>query len=113
MTPATAAMLAGARRLYAISQWGRGQPEAVRRALVLVGVTDAQVVTDAWLDDLVAAYATAAGVAAAAGFDFVDVKHCHGYLLHELLSAHDRPGRYGGDLDGRTRFLTEAVAAIR
>ena len=27
------------------------------------------------------------------GFDFVDVKHCHGYLLHELLGAVDRPGR--------------------
>ena len=41
----------------------------------------------------------------AGGLQFVDVKHCHGYLLHELLSAHDRPGPYGGDLAGRTRFL--------
>jgi 2,4-dienoyl-CoA reductase-like NADH-dependent reductase (Old Yellow Enzyme family) len=48
-----------------------------------------------------------------AGFDFVDVKHCHGYLLHELLTSHDRPGRYGGDLPGRTRFLTSVVAGIR
>ena len=50
---------------------------------------------------------------AQAGFDFVDVKHCHGYLLHELLSAYDRPGRYGGDLAGRTRFLRTVVAGIR
>jgi DDE_Tnp_1-associated len=36
LTLATAAMLAGARSLYAISQWGRVQPEAVRRALGFV-----------------------------------------------------------------------------
>jgi 2,4-dienoyl-CoA reductase-like NADH-dependent reductase (Old Yellow Enzyme family) len=78
-----------------------------------VGATDADVVTDDWLDDLVGAYAAAARVAREAGFDFVDVKHCHGYLLHELLAARNRPGRYGGALSGRTRFLTETVAAIR
>lgn len=33
LTPATAAMLAGARSLYAISQWGRLQPAPVRQAL--------------------------------------------------------------------------------
>ena len=48
-----------------------------------------------------------------AGFDFVDVKHCHGYFLHELLSATDRPGPYGGDLAGRTHFLRTVVAGIR
>ena len=60
-----------------------------------------------------AQYVDAAVLAQQAGFDFVDVKHCHGYLLHELLSAHDRPGRYGGDLAGRTRFLRTVVAGIR
>jgi len=77
-----------------------------------VGAADSDIVTDGWLDDLVGDYAAAARVARDAGFDFVDVKHCHGYLLHELLAARDRravrrrPGR-------RTRFLTESVAAIR
>lgn len=78
-----------------------------------VGATDGHVVTDAWLDDLIGAYGAAARTARDAGFDFVDIKHCHGYLLHELLSARERPGRYGGDLAGRTRFLAETVAAIR
>jgi len=50
--------------------------------------------------------------AAEAGFDFVDVKHCHGYLLHELLSAHERPGDYGGDLSGRMRFLERVLEGL-
>ena len=54
----------------------------------------------------------AAVVADEAGFDFVDVKHCHGYLLHELLSAVDRPGPYGGSFEGRTRFLRNVMEGI-
>ena len=34
----------------------------------------------------------AARIAAEIGADFVDIKHCHGYLLHEFLGAHTRPG---------------------
>jgi NADPH2 dehydrogenase len=48
-----------------------------------------------------------------AGFAFVDIKHCHGYLGHEFLSAVDRPGRYGGNFENRTRFLREVIAGIR
>ncbi len=77
------------------------------------GATAASVLSDDELDELVVDYVDAAGLARPAGFDFVDVKHCHGYLLHELRTAHDRPGRYGGDLEGRTRFLRAVVAGIR
>ncbi len=63
----------------------------------------------ALIDDFVAA----AVRAQQAGFDFVDVKHCHGYLGHEFLSAVDRPGKYGGSFENRTRFLREMVAGIR
>jgi 2,4-dienoyl-CoA reductase-like NADH-dependent reductase (Old Yellow Enzyme family) len=41
------------------------------------------------------------------------VKHCHGYLGHELLTAVDRPGRYGGSLENRTRFMREIIEGIR
>jgi 2,4-dienoyl-CoA reductase-like NADH-dependent reductase (Old Yellow Enzyme family) len=71
------------------------------------------VFSDSELDDLVGSFVDAARIAQRAGFDFVDIKHCHGYLGHELLSAASRPGRYGGDIDGRTAFLRAIVGAIR
>jgi NADPH2 dehydrogenase len=74
---------------------------------------DRAVLDDGDLDALVDDYVRAAVLARRAGFDFVDVKHCHGYLLHELLSAVDRPGRYGGDLGGRTAFLRRVLDGIR
>lgn len=74
---------------------------------------DSQVFTDAELEDLVGDFVRAARVAWNAGADFVDIKHCHGYLLHELLGAHTRPGRYGGSFDNRTRMFREIVRGIR
>ena len=75
--------------------------------------SDAQILTDADVEELIAAFVRAAHVAWAAGADFVDLKHCHGYLLHELLGAHTRPGKYGGSFENRTRILREIVAGIR
>ena len=69
--------------------------------------------TDDEIADLIGDFVIAAGRAHDAGFDFVDVKHCHGYLGHEFLSAIDRQGRYGGSFENRTRFLREIVAGIR
>ena len=63
-----------------------------------------RVLTDDELDVLVEDFVCAAKRAADAGFAFVDIKHCHGYLGHELLSAHTRPGRYGGSFENRMRF---------
>ena len=53
--------------------------------------SDAQVLTDDEVRDLIQCYIRAARVAAEVGADFVDLKHCHGYLLHEFLGAHTRP----------------------
>ncbi len=77
------------------------------------GASDATLMTDGELDDLVALFVDRAVLAGEAGFDFVDVKACHGYLGHELLSAHDRPGRYGGDFVNRTRFMRTIIEGIR
>ena len=65
------------------------------------------------LDRLVDRFVAAAKEAHDAGFAFVDVKHCHGYLGHELLSARSREGRYGGPIENRTRFVRNVTAGIR
>jgi 2,4-dienoyl-CoA reductase-like NADH-dependent reductase (Old Yellow Enzyme family) len=75
---------------------------------------DASVVwTDTELEQLSDDYVAAARIAAEVGFQFVDVKACHGYLLHEFLSARVRGGKYGGDLCGRSRLLLETIGRIR
>ncbi|MEZ6058702.1 MAG: NADH:flavin oxidoreductase [Planctomycetaceae bacterium] len=74
---------------------------------------DAVVISDGEVRQLIEDYVVAAKGAARLGFQFVDVKCCHGYLGHEFLSAFNRPGPYGGDLAGRTRFLRETIAAIQ
>ena len=71
------------------------------------------VVTDEYCASLPARYAAAAVLAAEAGFDGVDVKCCHGYLLNEFLSAKTRPGPYGGDFAGRTRLYFECIDAVK
>jgi 2,4-dienoyl-CoA reductase-like NADH-dependent reductase (Old Yellow Enzyme family) len=75
--------------------------------------SDYPLMTDADLDRLQDDYITAAKLAAKCGFDGVDIKSCHGYLLNELLGAHTREGKYGGSFENRTRFLCETIARIR
>ncbi len=75
--------------------------------------SDQQVLNDGEVEQLVEQYIRAARIAWNAGADFVDIKHCHGYLLHEFLSAFRRPGKYGGSFENRTRILREIVAGIR
>jgi 2,4-dienoyl-CoA reductase-like NADH-dependent reductase (Old Yellow Enzyme family) len=72
-----------------------------------------RVLSDDELDRLAEDFVRAAKLAARAGFQFVDVKHCHGYLGHELLSARTREGRYGGSLENRARLLRTVVGGIR
>lgn len=58
-------------------------------------------------------YVAAARLAHRIGFQFVDIKQCHRYLLSELLAAKTRPGPYGGSLENRTRLAREIITAIR
>jgi len=74
---------------------------------------DYPLMTDDEIGALIEDFVRAAVLAKRAGFDFVDVKHCHGYLGHEFLSAVERGGRYGGSFENRTRFLREITAGIR
>lgn len=74
---------------------------------------DYPLITDDELERLEDAYVEAARCAWRAGFDGVDVKACHRYLISELLASHTRQGRYGGSFENRSRFIRNVVGKIR
>ncbi|MEZ6097204.1 MAG: hypothetical protein R3C03_23775 [Pirellulaceae bacterium] len=93
------------------------EPRTVYRHPILdqrfhVGAETA-ILSDDDLKQLIDDFASAAVLAEQAGFQWVDIKHCHGYLGHELLSGFDRSGEFGGTFENRTRFLCDVVTAIR
>jgi 2,4-dienoyl-CoA reductase-like NADH-dependent reductase (Old Yellow Enzyme family) len=95
----------------------RNEPQILYRHPILdkrLGLAaDHAVLSDGEIARIIEDFHRAAASAAKLGFDFVDVKHCHGYLGHEFLSAHTRPGPYGGSFENRTRFLREVVQGVR
>jgi len=74
---------------------------------------DHPVLSDGELHELIDDYVAAATILPECGFDFVDLKACHGYLGHELLGAYERPGEFGGSFENRTRFLRTIVERVR
>ena len=74
---------------------------------------DYPLLTDMQIEEIIADTVRAAVKAQRIGFDFVDIKHCHGYLGHEFLSASQREGAYGGSFENRTRYLRAIVGGIR
>lgn len=84
---------------------------------LLDGITGVQpgqpLISDEALDALVERYVSVALLAQRCGFDGVDIKCCHRYLLSELLAAHTRPGRYGGSFENRTRLLLTILQRVR
>jgi NADPH2 dehydrogenase len=69
--------------------------------------------SDEYLAGLVEHYVRAALIVYGAGYQFVDIKQCHRYLLSELLAATNRPGPYGGSFENRTRLSRDIIRAIR
>ena len=73
----------------------------------------AEPVSDETLAHLEAAFVATATLAERAGFDGVDMKAVHGYLVAELLGARRREGSYGGTYENRTRFLKNCIMGMR
>lgn len=98
------------------NQKGRPEPRILYRHPILDRrlnlSSDYPVLTDSEIEGVIEQFHRAALMASELGFDFVDIKHCHGYLGHEFLSAHTREGKYGGSFENRTRFLREVVQGI-
>lgn len=97
---------------------GRPEPVIARHSDLLEDNSnlsrDYPVISDAELGELKQDFVRAAGLAARAGFDAVDVKACHGYLLHELLTAYEsRNSRYRGEFTRRTKFLLDVLEEIK
>lgn len=74
---------------------------------------DSCIATDDYLKALEEKFGEAARLAKEAGFDGIDIKSCHGYLLAELSSAYKRPGMYGGSYENRTRLLKNGIRAAK
>jgi NADPH2 dehydrogenase len=71
--------------------------------------------TKAQIDEVVEAFARAAGRARAAGFDAVEIHAAHGFLMSQFLSplTNHRTDEYGGDHERRSRLHLEVLAAVR
>jgi len=70
--------------------------------------------SDDEFDQLVEIFVHVAALTKEAGFDAVDIKACHGYLLHEILMGHNRENsRYGGSFENRTRFMLDVCREVQ
>jgi 2,4-dienoyl-CoA reductase-like NADH-dependent reductase (Old Yellow Enzyme family) len=68
------------------------------------------VISDDSLNLIMARFQEAIWLAYKAGFDGVDIKACHGYLVHELLGSFTRSKSvFGESFNNRTRFLIETI----
>ncbi len=98
-------------------RWSYPEPLLARHAVPIDAMKglgpEHAVLTDAYLERLEDRFVEAAALARDIGFDFVDIKQCHTYLLNELLASRTREGRYGGDFDSRARFITSVLGRIR
>jgi 2,4-dienoyl-CoA reductase-like NADH-dependent reductase (Old Yellow Enzyme family) len=67
------------------------------------------------IEMLIDAYGQAARRAKEAGFDAVQIHSAHGYLISQFNSPYTnrRTDKWGGDLQGRTRFLREVTRSVR
>ncbi len=78
------------------------------------GITDDnEPISDNYLDNLIEKYVEASILAKKAGFDAVDIKACHRYLLSENLAAFKRDGKYGGEYINRVRLFIEIIKKVK
>ena len=95
-------------RQHNLHQWGPS--DGVRADGVPV-----RALTQELIDDFVAAYGHAAGLAKRAGFEMVMIHGGHGWLINQFLSPlfNHRTDAYGGSRENRTRFAVEVLQAVR
>jgi 2,4-dienoyl-CoA reductase-like NADH-dependent reductase (Old Yellow Enzyme family) len=120
---ATAVRAAGSHLVAQLQDPGRGrlligtEVEAIAPSAIaddLSGVLPRALSTGE-VEDLVAGFAAAARRLRDLGFAGVEISAGHGHLIHQFLAlrSNRRSDRYGGDIEGRARFLTELCLALR
>jgi len=76
-------------------------------------ISEDRIVTDDYLKRVEELFGKSARLAEKAGFDGVDIKACHRYLISESLSAYTRPGLYGGSFENRIRLFLNSIEAAK
>lgn len=69
--------------------------------------------TDEKIEEIIEGFIQGSELALQCGFDSVDIKVCHEYILHELLAAYNRPGKYGGSFENRTRAIFKIIHGVK
>ena len=91
----------------------RQVPKALFHAAVLDAIKNSPLLLDYELKDLKNTFVDRARLAKEAGFHAIDVKACHGYLLHECLAARCRMNsEFGGAFDKRIKLLLDIIKNI-
>ncbi|WP_250437203.1 NADH:flavin oxidoreductase/NADH oxidase [Caballeronia sp. ATUFL_F2_KS9A] len=95
----------------------RGWQTISPSAIAFGGKLD-KVPSEMTLDDIARVqrdFVAAAVRARDAGFEWLELHFAHGYLAQSFFSVHAnrRTDRYGGDVEGRGRFLIETLRAVR
>jgi 2,4-dienoyl-CoA reductase-like NADH-dependent reductase (Old Yellow Enzyme family) len=82
---------------------------------MVAGATDPHALTVGEISEIAGQFAHSARLAREAGVRVIELHGAHGYLLHEFLSpiSNHRNDAYGGDAEGRSRFLMETIDAVR
>ncbi len=90
-------------------------PLAPSAQAAVPGATVPHALSTSEIGDIIGQFAASARMARQAGFKIVEIHGAHGYLAHSFLSpvSNQRNDSYGGELNGRARFLMETVEAIR
>ena len=98
-----------------------GDPAAwqpIGPSAVAFGANLPRVPTEMTLEDIErvkADFVAAARRALDAGYEWLELHFAHGYLAQSFFSVHSnkRTDSYGGDAEGRGRFIRETFAAVR
>jgi len=110
--------LAGRQSQRGLALAGRRQDVATASAVPMsIGgplFTPPRALSDLEIRQIIGQFATAARIAAEAGFAGVQVHAAHGYLLSQFLSplVNQRTDNWGGSAEKRMRMLIETVRAV-